>query len=108
MRFDPETGRVEEGAPAEEDGAALGAEMLVRGVDLVASGTAEFTPQDPAGVTLSKMFTKERGRIRWGDSVKEIHNLVRAAVPWPVAHCLYEGQVCRVHRATVAEGVCRT
>jgi len=26
---------------------------------------------------------------------------VRAAVPWPVAHCLYKGHVCRIHASEV-------
>ena len=37
---------------------------------------------------------------------REIHNLVRAAVPWPVAHCLFEGEVCRLHRTAVLDEAC--
>jgi len=33
-----------------------------------------------------------------------IHNLVRAAVPWPVAHCLFKGQVYRIHQTLVVDG----
>lgn len=82
---------------------ALGGEMLVEALDLIARGNARFTPQDHAQATYSQMFTKEDGRIRWGKPAREIHNLVRAAVPWPVAHCLFRNAVYRIHASTILE-----
>ncbi len=78
--------------------ASFGAELLVRGIGLVASGEAVFTPQDPAAATVTRRYEKQDGRIRWAASAREIHNLVRAAVPWPVAHCMFHGEVCRIHK----------
>ncbi len=81
--------------------ATMGAALMVEGLRLVASGKARFTPQDPAKVTITRLITKEDGRIRWYRSAQSIHNQVRACVPWPVAHCLYGGEVCRIHRSAV-------
>lgn len=81
--------------------AHAGAEALVRALDLVESGTAVFIPQPTEGVTITRLYTKEDGRIRWGQSARDISNLVRAAVPWPVAHCRFRGDVCRIHRVSV-------
>ncbi|HOF42146.1 MAG TPA: methionyl-tRNA formyltransferase [Candidatus Hydrogenedentes bacterium] len=84
--------------------AAKGGELLVKGVDQIAAGTARFTPQDDSKALYCRMFEKADGRIRWGSPARTIHNLVRAAVPWPVAHCSYNGDVYRIHESEVVEG----
>lgn len=81
--------------------AKLGAELLVQGLELIASGRAEFRPQDHARATVTKQFEKADGRIQWAEPAARIHNLVRAAFPWPVAHCLHSGEVCRIHKTEV-------
>lgn len=81
----------------------MAAPMLIEGMARVEEGTAVFTPQDENQVTTCGMFEKEHGRIRWGATAREIKNLVRAAQPWPVAHCLFQGEVCRLHTVDVVE-----
>ncbi len=83
--------------------AAIGARLLVQGVDQVASGAAVFAPQDVARVTLSRMFEKKDGHVDWTRSAREIHNLVRAAYPWPSAQTLLHGESCRIHRSAVVD-----
>jgi methionyl-tRNA formyltransferase len=78
-----------------------GAQMLADSIDLLAAGRAEFHPQPEQGVSVTRTFSKEDGRVRWGDSARQIHNLVRAAVPWPVAHCKFRGAVCRIYKTEV-------
>ena len=80
---------------------ARGADLLLQGMELVERGEAHFTPQDPARVAHCHLFEKEHGRIRWASPALEIHNLVRAAIPWPVAHCRFRGEVCRIHQTAV-------
>ena len=77
--------------------AARGAALLVRGLALIASGEAIFTPQDQARATTTRLFEKKDGQIHWDASARDIHNLVRAAVPWPIAHCAFNGETCRIH-----------
>ncbi|MEA3364664.1 MAG: methionyl-tRNA formyltransferase [Candidatus Hydrogenedentes bacterium] len=81
-----------------------GAKLLVQGVDAIAAGTAHFKPQDPSKAVYCRMFKKSDGQIRWERPAREIHNLVRAAVPWPVAHCRYKSEVYRIHATEVVEG----
>lgn len=76
--------------------AEMGAELLLRAVNLVEEGKDSAIPQDPGGVTHCSLFSKEDGRIRWDGPAWRIHNRVRASIPWPVAQCLYGGQVCRI------------
>lgn len=81
----------------------MGARLLLEAMDQTASGAIRFTPQDPDQVTKCKLFTKEDGRIRWRQPARRIFNLVRAANPWPVAHTLFNGEICRIHRAAVVD-----
>jgi methionyl-tRNA formyltransferase len=90
----------------------LGAELLARGLRLIASGEAVFAPQDHAKASVTRLYSKQDGQIRWSAPARDIHNLVRAAIPWPVAHCLYRdarsggSHVVRIHKAHVVEEAC--
>ncbi|MBX7254965.1 MAG: methionyl-tRNA formyltransferase [Candidatus Hydrogenedentes bacterium] len=79
--------------------AELGGEMLAEGVSLVEGGQAIFTPQDHARATYCRLFEKRDGRIDWAKPAAALHNLVRAANPWPGAQCLFRGEVCRIHQS---------
>jgi len=82
--------------------AEQGAALLARSLDLLASDAVTYTPQDHAKATFTKMYEKADGRIDWSKPARDIHNLVRAAVPWPVAYCTFHGETFRILRATPA------
>ena len=82
---------------------AFGARMLVEAMQAVEDGTAAFTPQDEALVSYTRLFEKGDGDIRWDASARAIHNLVRAAIPWPVARCVLGDDSFRLHRTAVIE-----
>lgn len=84
--------------------AAMGGRMLADAVALAADGELPARPQGGAGVTYCKMLAKEDGRIRWDRPAAELHNLVRAMVPWPTAQCIHNGEVFKILAATVADG----
>ncbi len=63
----------------------IGASATVRALDVLQSGSARFTPQDPARATLARKIKKEHGTIDWTRSAVEIDRLVRAFTPWPGA-----------------------
>jgi methionyl-tRNA formyltransferase len=68
--------------------AQLGAEAAVEALDLLESGRAEFTPQDPARATYARKLKKEQGTIDWSKSADELARFVRAMNPWPGARCV--------------------
>lgn len=74
-----------------------GAELLLKGVNLVESGQAAFIPQDESRVVHCSPLEKQDGLIDWTRPATEIHNLVRAAIPWPVAHTPFKGVILRVY-----------
>ncbi len=93
----------EDAAMLTERLAELGARLMVRGLDWVASGNAVFTPQDHARATITRRFDKSDGQIQWAQPAAAIHNLVRAALPWPIAHCRFKGEICRIYKTRVVE-----
>ncbi|HOZ49171.1 MAG TPA: methionyl-tRNA formyltransferase [Candidatus Hydrogenedentes bacterium] len=81
--------------------AKAGAGLLVEGLDRIATGAAVFTPQDHERATVTYRFDKAMGRVDWTQPATRIHNLVRAAYPWPMAQCELRGNVCKIHRSAV-------
>ncbi|NUM53279.1 MAG: methionyl-tRNA formyltransferase [Candidatus Hydrogenedentes bacterium] len=82
--------------------AELGGRMLREAVDRVAAGTATFTPQDHSRATYCRLIEKRDGQIDWSKSAREIHSLVRAAQPWPTAHCVLENETVKILRTAIA------
>jgi methionyl-tRNA formyltransferase len=82
----------------------FGAEMLVEAVGLVARGEAVYTPQDSHKATHCRMIAKEDAQIDWTLSAREIHNRVRAFVPWPVAYATLDRQALRIFATRVVPG----
>lgn len=65
--------------------AFLGAPLVLETLDDLLEGRAQVLPQDPAQVTKAPKLRKEDGRIRWDQTARQVHDLVRAMQPWPTA-----------------------
>ncbi|MEW6357890.1 MAG: methionyl-tRNA formyltransferase [Planctomycetota bacterium] len=72
--------------------AEMGAALLVEAVAAVENGTATFTPQPTAGVTLAPMLKKDDGLIPWHRSAREIACFVPGMSPWPGAFTFLKRQ----------------
>jgi len=85
--------------------AVLGAEAALEALELVESGRATYTPQDPALVTHCRKIKKDAGRIDWSRPSAELLRLVRGLSPWPSAqtHLVADGRSLKIHRARAAE-----
>jgi len=83
----------------------LGADLIVKALDGVASGLLVAQPQPQDGVTYAKKITKSETRIDWHRPAAEVAALVRALYPAAWFEC--DGQRVRVLAATVepANGV---
>jgi methionyl-tRNA formyltransferase len=92
----------------EERLARIGAPLVARAIAELVAGTAKILTQDRSKVTKAPKLTKEDGRIDWSRSSLEVHNLIRAMQPWPVAstHWLRPDGSVRiiVHQAKNVEG----
>ncbi len=76
--------------------AVIGADLLLRTLDQLESGTLVRTPQDPSEATVCHMLTKEDGHIDCSHPAKSVHDLVRGTNPWPCAFGLLEGQPLKI------------
>lgn len=79
---------------------AVGAELLVRTVNAIASGTAEPVPQrnlvtDGELKHAPKIF-KEDCLIDWNQSVAAVHNLIRGLSPYPTAYTVLNGKTLKL------------
>lgn len=84
--------------------AQLGATLLDKALTLLETGEASFTPQDDSQATYCKLFEKSDGLIQWNKPAAAIHNLVRAAIPWPVAFSVYKGETMRIFKTQPLPG----
>jgi hypothetical protein len=103
------------GAPIENDETAgqlhdrlaqLGAELVVRHMQEILSGTLQPMDQDDAAATYAGKIRKRDASINWSDSAAEISRKVRAYNPLPGAifKCGDETIKCFGAREVVAEG----
>lgn len=73
-----------------------GAELIVRAVEMIMSGTARQVAQDGASATYAPRLKKEDGLIRWGDSVESIVNLIRGLSSHPGAYTFLDGKKLKI------------
>ncbi|TWU30370.1 methionyl-tRNA formyltransferase [Bythopirellula polymerisocia] len=65
--------------------AERGADLVMKVVEQLATGTEIVVEQDKSQATKAPRLTKEHGQIDWTRSALEIKNQVRALQPWPRA-----------------------
>lgn len=84
--------------------AQIGGELLCDTLSALESGTAQRTPQDPAGVSYAPMLTKALCPIDWSKTPRQIIDQVRGLDPWPVATMMLAGKRFRVYGVRPAAG----
>jgi methionyl-tRNA formyltransferase len=63
-----------------------GAPLLAKTVGAILAGTAEFTPQNEAEASLSRIITKADGELDFSRSAAQLERQVRAFRGWPGSH----------------------
>ena len=81
----------ETSAEVESDLAQLGAPLLIRVIEQMASGSAHEEPQDDHLSTYAPRLTKDEGLIDWTLPAASLHNRVRGLYPWPHAFTYLDG-----------------
>jgi methionyl-tRNA formyltransferase len=84
--------------------AALAAELLAEVVEQIAAGEVEWTPQDPAGVTLAPKLERADARLDWSEPAAALVRRVRAMAPSPGAFTQLDGQPLRILAARAGAG----
>ncbi len=84
---------------------AVGASLLIRTLDAIGDGTAQYERQPQESPTpYAAMLTKRDGRVDWTKSAREIERLIRGLNPWPSAYTTYRGKTLKLWAAETAPG----
>lgn len=77
--------------------ATLGAETLIKTVELIINGKAKRIKQNDAYATYAPILTKGTGKIDWSMDAVAIKNLIRGTYPWPGAYSYYDGSMFKIY-----------
>ena len=80
----------------------LGAQLIVKALNMLQSGEYTLTPQEKDGVNVVRKIDKEHAKINFGKSAQEIVNLVRGMNPAPIAYTAADGVKIKVYLAEEA------
>lgn len=83
--------------------APLGADALLRAMDLIESGSVHCEKQNDAEATLAPILKKEDGRVDWRRSASTIYNRLRGFMPWPGSYTTFRGEPLLILAAKRAE-----
>lgn len=83
--------------------AQLGAELLIETLPRWLAGEIQPQPQDHSKATVTRMLTKEDGRLDWTQPAAALANRVRAFDPWPGAFTTWKGQQLKILKARALE-----
>ena len=84
--------------------ATMGADLMVEAMQHLAKNAhLPATPQDESLVTYAAKLQKSEASIDWSQPAEWISRQVRAFNPFPVAHAMLNGEVCRIWMATAAQ-----
>lgn len=82
-----------------------GAEVLIRTLKALESGSLERIPQDDSKSSYAPMLDKDTGRINWNSPGIHIKNLVRGTNPWPAAFSFLNEKKLKIWRIEPDPGV---
>ena len=81
---------------------AVGASLLIRTLDAIDEGTAQYEKQPQESPTeYAAMLTKKDGMVDWTKSAVQIERLIRGLNPWPSAYTKYRGKTLKLWAAEV-------
>jgi methionyl-tRNA formyltransferase len=75
-----------------------GVSLLYRAIDGLNDGSIVPVKQNEADAIYCGKINREKSRIHWSVSALNIHNLVRALNPKPVAWCEFRGKHTKIHK----------
>ena len=82
----------------------LGADLLLDTLPKYFSGEIMPRPQPEEGAAYARMMKKQEGKLDFSHPAKELERRVRAFNPWPGAYFEWDGNLLKVHRASIGSG----
>ena len=69
----------------------VGVPLLLKAIDQLEAGTAQPVPQNDSLATITRLLTKDSGRLDFSQSAESLDRRVRALTPWPGAWFEWRG-----------------
>jgi methionyl-tRNA formyltransferase len=98
----------EDAGQLDERLAGLGAELILKSLDVVGSGISGFTKQEGSLVTYAPKLTSDDGHIDWSASALDIQNQVRGMTPSPGAFAIFQGRRLEIIKASIGQEIPET
>jgi methionyl-tRNA formyltransferase len=83
--------------------ATLGADLMLKTLDLLERGELQPIPQNPELATYAPMLKKSDGQLNWEQSSINIYNRIRGFNPWPGTYTYIHGTLLRIWTACPLE-----
>lgn len=83
--------------------ATLGGELILKTLQNLEFGNAQFVKQDDSKSTYAKKMTKDLGHIDFTKDAESIERLIRGLNPWPSAFTYLDGKVMKIWDADVVD-----
>ena len=83
--------------------ATLGGELILKTLQNLEFGNAQFIKQDDSKSTYAKKMTNDLGHIDFTKDAVSIERLIRCLNPWPSAFTYLDGKVMKIWDADVVE-----
>ena len=77
--------------------ADLGAAVILRTLEALATGALHPKPQSEEGISLAPRLTRDDARVDWEKRAGAVHDLVRGTNPWPGAWTMLGEERIKVH-----------
>ena len=81
----------------------LGADVLMKTIDLLEKGELHPVKQDNSKSTYAGLLSKDEGIVDWKKSAIEVHNKIRGLYSWPGAFTKLDGKTLKLHKAVLSE-----
>ncbi len=77
----------------------LGAEVLMKTIDLLEKGELKPIKQNDSEATHAGLLSKEEGLVDWNESALKIHNKIRGLYSWPAAFTKLDGKTLKLQKS---------
>ena len=84
--------------------ARIGADLLVRAIDMLEEGCAPRIPQNDAEATYAPKIEKEECHIDFTRAAAALGATIRGVTPIPMAYAYHNGRMLKLYRPTVVKG----
>ncbi|MGN1194161.1 MAG: methionyl-tRNA formyltransferase, partial [Acutalibacteraceae bacterium] len=83
--------------------APLGADVLLKTLDLVEKGELKPIKQDDTKATTVGLLSKQLSAVNWNDTAFNIHNKIRGLYSWPGASTTLGGKILKLHSSILSD-----